>query len=244
MSRIIFGACLILSAIILIAVIGGNWDVSVSIPDEVSVGYTLWQKHGCENCHTLFGQGGDYAPDLTHIYTLRGENYIREFMVDPSAYHPEQRLMPRFTMIQTDIDNLIAMFSWTANEASRVTANWPPNPIQVSGTGGLNLSIQVYSSGYGVINEGRVIYGQLCASCHTIEPNIILVGPSLWNVSGRAVTTFPDIAPEEYIRNSILHPSDYLVEGFQDVMQKNFAEVLTSEQIDTLVDFIMSLKDS
>lgn len=236
MNRIIFGISLLLSTVILVIAIGGNWVDSATIPDEVSAGYAVWQSYGCENCHTLFGQGGNYAPDLTRIYNLRGEDYIRRFIANPSAYYPNQRLMPRFTITQIDVGNLIAMLNWTANDTS-LAENWPPNPIQI-----LDL-IGIQSSEYEPLDEGRLIFSRLCASCHSLEPNIIIVGPSLWAVVDRTIEQFPDTAPEEYIRNSILYPSDYIVDGFQDIMQKNFAEVLTSDEISSLVNFIMSLRD-
>lgn len=243
MSRTIFGIGLVLSLIILGVAISNLWSDTSEIPEEVNAGFIVWQNYACESCHTLYGQGGDYAPDLTHIYTLRGEQYIREFMVDPSAYHPNQRVMPRFTITQKDTNNLIDMLNWTANESSLSTA-WPPKPIQVAGSGvGLNIS----QSSTGSTSEqevGRQIYSRLCASCHSIVPDIVIVGPSLWGAADRATIAFPDTEPEEYIRNSILYPSDYVVEGFQDVMQKNLAEVLSSDEIDAVISFIMSLGEN
>ena len=47
---------------------------------------------------------------------------------------------------------------------------------------------------------------------------------------------------EEYLRTSIIHPAEFIVPGFQDVMQKNFGDMLTSDQINDLIVFLMTEK--
>lgn len=243
MNRIIFVGGLILSLMILGFTLGNIWGDSSEIPEEVRAGFAVWQNYGCESCHTLYGQGANYAPDLTHIYSLRGETYLREFMVDPSSFHPNQRVMPRFTITQTETSQLIAMLSWTAKDSS-LGADWPPNPIQIAGSA-MSFTASQSSMGENTeANQGRLIYSRSCASCHSIEPNIVIVGPSFWALADRAIARFPETAPEAYIRHSILYPSDYIVEGFQDLMQKNLAEVLSSDDIDAVITFIMSLREN
>ena len=65
---------------------------------QVQSGRDVWHKYNCVNCHTLFGEGAYYAPDLTKITQLRGEQYLKAYMRDPSAFYDEQRhrrLMPK-----------------------------------------------------------------------------------------------------------------------------------------------------
>ncbi|HEX2494104.1 MAG TPA: c-type cytochrome, partial [Steroidobacter sp.] len=52
---------------------------------QVRRGQGVWHKNNCVNCHTLFGEGAYYAPDLTKITQLRGEQYLHAYMRDPSA---------------------------------------------------------------------------------------------------------------------------------------------------------------
>lgn len=241
MNRFIFGGGLLLSFIILGVVLANIWGSSGNVPEDVQAGFAVWQKYSCESCHTIYGQGGNYAPDLTHIYSLRGEQYISEFLVDPATFHPNQRIMPRFTITKTETSNLIAMLRWTSE--SSLGADWPPNPIQVAGSGAGFASSPQASDNTSSEIAGRAVYSRFCASCHSIEPNIVIVGPSFWGLADRAIARFPDTAPEDYIRTSILDPSAYVVEGFQDVMQKNLAEVLSSNDIDSLIAFIMTLRD-
>lgn len=82
-----------------------------------------------------------------------------------------------------------------------------------------------------------------CVTCHSLEPDVVVVGPSQAGLAIRAETRVPGQSAEQYIRNSILHPNDYVVEGFvEGVMYQNFATDLTPEQIDDLVAYGLTLK--
>jgi nitric oxide reductase subunit C len=246
MNRLLFGISLLISIGIFAFVINSSRGATGTLPQEVADGYAVWRAYGCESCHTLFGQGGNYAPDLSHIYTLRGEEYIREFMVNPAARHPNQRLMPRFTISQKDTGDLVALLRWASDDAP-IAQDWPPNPIQVVGSGGLAFG-SAQSSAQDAVNnplvaEGRLIYSQRCASCHAIEDGVILVGPSFYGLASRAGQRVAGLSAEEYIRASILYPSEYLVEGFGDLMQKNFSEVLSSDDISAITAYLMTFTE-
>ena len=82
-----------------------------------------------------------------------------------------------------------------------------------------------------------------CRVCHSLEPGVRLVGPSFAGVATRAETRVPTLTGEQYIRQSILEPDAYVVEGFPaGQMLQNFDEILTEEQIDDLVSFLLTLK--
>ncbi|MEO9101832.1 MAG: cytochrome c, partial [Burkholderiaceae bacterium] len=81
------------------------------ITTEVKLGQDVWHKNNCINCHTIFGEGAYYAPDLTKITKLRGEAYLTAYMRDPSKFYDEKRhrrLMPKQDLSEPDIVNLIA----------------------------------------------------------------------------------------------------------------------------------------
>ncbi|UUZ47755.1 cytochrome c [Massilia sp. B-10] len=68
------------------------------ISAEVSRGKDVWHNNNCINCHTVFGEGAYYAPDLTKITKLRGNAYLTAYMRDPSKFYDEtrhRRLMPK-----------------------------------------------------------------------------------------------------------------------------------------------------
>lgn len=61
------------------------------ITPEVIHGKDVWHKYNCINCHTLFGEGAYYAPDLTKITQHRGEAYLHAYMRDPSKFYDENK---------------------------------------------------------------------------------------------------------------------------------------------------------
>lgn len=92
-----------------------------------------------------------------------------------------------------------------------------------------------------------------CGGCHTIKgvDNMVgAVGPELTHIGSVAAERIQDpnytgsaTTPEEYIRESILDPNAYVVEGFQpNIMPSTFSDTLTPEQIDALVQYLASLE--
>ncbi|MCB8981650.1 MAG: c-type cytochrome [Ardenticatenaceae bacterium] len=84
-----------------------------------------------------------------------------------------------------------------------------------------------------------------CITCHSLEPGVVLVGPSQSDVGARAETTGPELGltAEEYLRQSIVEPNAHIAEGFTEgVMYQNFGEELTNTQINDLVAFMLTLK--
>lgn len=242
-GRIFFAICLVI-AVGLIGLVTGSALHPQTMPPSAAAGLEIWRATGCEGCHTLYGIGGNYGPDLTHIVADRGETYLREFFVNPNAFHPDQRVMPRFNLTRDEVTNVIALLSHAGGESTdaSVVLDWPPNPIHVSGAGGVNVAAPPSSSA-GVPDDvvviGKTLFGQSCASCHSLERDVKLIGPSLWGIADRGATRVAGQSAAQYIRESVLHPSDYLVEGFPDVMQKNLGEQLSADELDGLIAFLM-----
>lgn len=82
-----------------------------------------------------------------------------------------------------------------------------------------------------------------CSTCHSLDVDVILVGPSLAGVANRAGERVADLSAEEYLRQSIIDPDAYTVEGFTaSVMPLVWSSVLTEEQVNDLVAFLLTLK--
>jgi nitric oxide reductase subunit C len=219
---------------------------------QVAAGYGLWRANGCEGCHTLFGYGGSYAPDLTRIYGQRGETYLREFLLNPSAFYPNQRFMPRFGLTVSETDDLLAFLEWVG----RQDISWPPRPIQVSSSVGaldesLTSAFDLVPAGRGSdipdhpVERGRYWFMRPpanCATCHALEPDVVIVGPSLAGIATRAGTRIPGQSAQQYIRNSMLNPGDFIAPGFQNVMVQNLADSLSSDQINDIITFLVTLE--
>jgi len=90
--------------------------------------------------------------------------------------------------------------------------------------------------------QGKQVYVSNCAGCHALEPDTIVIGPSLAGIATRAETRVKDEDARTYIETSILNPGAYIVPDFKDVMPKNFAKDLTSDDFNAIVAFLLKLK--
>jgi cytochrome c2 len=135
------------------------------------------------------------------------------------------------------------LLSWVDTETVAAD-DWPPRFIQIAGVGGsVALSGQTIDPDADpTVTLGRTIFTQRCASCHSTSSTVVIVGPSLAGIPERAAERVDGQSAQEYLRISILNPSDYVVEGFADVMQKNFADVISSRELDALIAYLMTLE--
>jgi nitric oxide reductase subunit C len=232
-----------------------------NITPAVVAGKHVWHRQNCINCHTLLGEGAYYAPDLTKITQYRGEPYLRQFLQDPSRYYSEARhgrLMPNPRLSEEEITNVIAFLEWVSHIDNQ---GWPPRPIVVSAAApqGIVLGAQPPpAASNDPIALGEALFRQPtpgCFTCHSLQPNLTVVGPSLAGIGTRAAQTIAGSSyhgtartVEEYLRESIVHPSVHLVEGptfsagGQSIMPGIYDQMLKADQIDTLVAYLATLK--
>jgi cytochrome c551/c552 len=82
-----------------------------------------------------------------------------------------------------------------------------------------------------------------CVTCHSLEPGVTMVGPSLAKVGAEAGSRVSGQSAEEYLRNSIVKPNDYVVEGFAaNIMPAQYSTELSEQQINDLVAYMQTLK--
>src|SRR5690606_21143197 len=106
---------------------------SDNIDDSVVRGQNVWHNYNCINCHTIFGEGAYYAPDLTKITQQRGVPYLTAFLKDPAQFYNEEthrRIMPNLNMADGEIEDVIAFMDWVSKVDNQ---GWPPRPILVTG---------------------------------------------------------------------------------------------------------------
>jgi mono/diheme cytochrome c family protein len=98
------------------------------------------------------------------------------------------------------------------------------------------------ATGMELFNERVVGASPGCVTCHSLEPGVTLVGPSLAGIGERAEDRVPGVTAEEYLRQSIVSPDAFVVEGFATgSMQSNWENLLSQEQIDSLVLVLLDL---
>jgi nitric oxide reductase subunit C len=212
-----------------------------NITPAVSRGKDVWHKNNCINCHTLFGEGAYYAPDLTKIAQQRGAQYLQAYLLDPSKFYDEQRhrrLMPTQDMTIAQIADLVAFLDWVSKVDNH---GWPPRPILVTGAGiavtgtlppdqaaavaksALPTGAKSAPSDKDPVALGEIVFrtaSPACNACHSLLPGANMAGPSLAGVATRAqqIVTSPDYKGkakdvEGYISESIREPSVYIVSG-------------------------------
>jgi mono/diheme cytochrome c family protein len=89
--------------------------------------------------------------------------------------------------------------------------------------------------------RGQQLFSQYCAACHSTIGDAVIVGPAMAGVATRAETRVAGLSAHEYMVESILDPSAYLVPGFDDLMPKTWGKTLTGEEMDALVAFMLTL---
>jgi nitric oxide reductase subunit C len=137
---------------------------SDQLTTQVVEGKRTWQKYDCNDCHTILGIGGYYAPDVTDSYSTRGEAWLTKFLANPHAMYPTGRQMPNFHLTDTEIASLVAYLRWV----SQINTNgWPPAPPGVN---------PAASPG------AKAFVAQHCNTCHAIEGNGGTIGPDLTHV--------------------------------------------------------------
>lgn len=101
------------------------------VTDAVARGKHVWEKHSCINCHTLYGEGAYFAPELANVLVRWGgdkdmkgaKEALRAWMKSQPTKIAGRRQMPDFKLNDKEIDDLGAFLEW----ASKVnTQKWPP----------------------------------------------------------------------------------------------------------------------
>lgn len=86
-----------------------------AIDQKVVRGKELWESNNCMGCHTILGEGGYYAPELTKVVERRGEGYIKAILQSPVPWAPNDRQMVAYGMSPEDAEAMVAYFKWIGN---------------------------------------------------------------------------------------------------------------------------------
>jgi hypothetical protein len=93
---------------------------------------------------------------------------------------------------------------------------------------------------------GGVVENPGCSYCHSIDgseqtENILVLAPSWLGISERAGDRIPGMSAEEYLRESILSPSTFIVEGYEDIMGSHWRYSLNDADVNSLIAFLLTL---
>jgi nitric oxide reductase subunit C len=100
-------------------------------------GKMVIQSRACIDCHTFFGNGVYYAPDLTKAWldpdweawqAITGagtrEGAMVKFLMDPGQYRTWTRTMPNLGITEAEAQTVVAYLKWMA---AIDTNGFPPN---------------------------------------------------------------------------------------------------------------------
>ena len=48
------------------------------ITEDVNAGKMAWHKYDCIGCHTIFGNGSYFAPDMTKVAEKKPKEYLKK----------------------------------------------------------------------------------------------------------------------------------------------------------------------
>lgn len=146
------------------------------ITPAVERGKKIWEDNNCMGCHTLFGEGAYYAPELTKVVERRGKPWMKLFLKDPQKMFPGERKMVQYGFTDAQMDDIIAFFEWCGNVNLQGFPAKPP----------LAGKVQNVVAGGG--NSGKAqpeLFRTICVACHSIGGVGGLVGPPLDDVRNR-----------------------------------------------------------
>lgn len=188
-----------------------------NINDAVVAGKHIWEKNNCMGCHTLFGEGAYYAPELTKTVERRGKLWLKLFLQDPEKMFPGERKMVNYNFSEEEINNVIAFLEW----CGQVDLNGFPKtpPLQ-------NLTNPVVTTGTSNTNEPEM-FTAYCRACHSVAGVGGVVGPPLDEVKNRKTREelLAWIADPQTIKPGTAMPQ----------------LPLTQEQLNEIVDYLLSL---
>jgi mono/diheme cytochrome c family protein len=183
----------------------------------------------CGSCHELgrAGTAGTQGPSLdTSFQTALADGMDRdtiEGIVHSQILHPNiDSQMPAGLVKGQDAEDVAAYVGYAAARKG-------------------NDEGALASAGLAQAKTGEQIFTAAgCAGCHTFGPagSTGTIGPSLDELAGAAADREPGTSAEEYVRQSLIDPGAFVVQGFGNTMPA-FEGRLTDEQIQALVDYLL-----
>lgn len=130
------------------------------IDQQVIAGKKVWHKYNCNDCHTILGFGGYYAPDMTKAFYRLGENNIKAIVKNPEKIYKDSfRKMPNLGVSDVELDSLVQFLHWTADIENR---QWPPQDEKYV------RAARLRESSPEKLDKTDIVLGA-CGGCHAFE---------------------------------------------------------------------------
>jgi nitric oxide reductase subunit C len=105
-------------------------EKSHPITEDVARGKRVFEKKACFDCHTLWGEGARFAPEIGKVWEKYGGDKDAEtaraglkawFQAQPTGVD-DRHQMPQFHLSERELDDLIGFLRWTSEID---TQSWP-----------------------------------------------------------------------------------------------------------------------
>ncbi|MGQ9472046.1 MAG: c-type cytochrome [Candidatus Aminicenantales bacterium] len=229
-ARLIFLTGTLSSAILFLAL---TWDTHRQIraltnadrlSDKVIARKKVFQNYNCNDCHTILGFGGYYAPDLTRVYQRRGNGYIKQVIAAPEQVLARSfRKMPQQKLSAEEIDYLINFLGWVNDIDNH---DWPPQDSKSRSSRAAERLISGTTLSYGA----SLFKENNCFDCHQIQGAGGSSGPMLDDVGLRLSV--------DQIINAIANPQQLN----PDSQMPAYENILSRAEIEALADFLAKQK--
>lgn len=204
----------------------------------------------------------DIVLDGADLYAVEFVNYVED------EAGPGRVVKVTADGLTTVAENLVAPFAIAKGPDDALYVTYGAVAFVEGLTGGvvridlleaeMNASDSQLESGVDVVLAGNVENGreifrsgindaQRCANCHRVTTRGFAVdaGPNLEAISEKVEDRIEGMTAEEYLRDSIINPQNYVVEGdYLNPMPDDYAVLLTEQEIEDLVAYMMQLTSS
>ncbi len=154
------------------------------LDDHVVAGKRAFQARNCNDCHTILGFGGYYAPDLTRAVARMGEDAIRRRLEHPEvAFADSYRKMPQQHLGTGEIEDIVAYLRWVGNIDNH---DWPPQ----DSPGRWKRSTERVMASAALSPAAALVQQEGCLACHTLAGSGEGKGPRLEWIGARRDAAF------------------------------------------------------
>jgi nitric oxide reductase subunit C len=185
------------------------------LDEQVVAGKRAFERHNCNDCHTILGFGGYYAPDLTRAYRRVGEDAIKRRLEHPeTALAASYRKMPQQHLSQQEVTDITAFLRWVGEIDNH---DWPPQ----DSTARWKRSTDRLLASASMSPAAALIQQESCLSCHALGDRGESKGPRLeWIGARRGADYIAQYLadPEKMAPGAEMPAFDHLSQGQREMV--------------------------
>ena len=184
----------------------------------------------CGSCHALnrAGTQATQAPDLDRAFAaaLRSgmsRETVEGVVRDQIANVRKGSAMPEDLVTGEDARDVAAYVAFASGKSGE-----DQGELAQAGVAGATGGKEIFTAAG-------------CGSCHALADAGTSgdAGPSLDDLAANAARREPGTSAEEYVRESLLEPDAFTVQGFQAGVMPSYEGRLEEEQVDALVEYLL-----